>query len=345
LSSSSRPTKPTAPFVSTHSEEAKPTIKFEPLYKHATEVKKPSPINAFFDAIKPAPREKVEEKPVAKAPVEKHPEPQPVEIETDTFFKGLNFRNAGEAMSAEVYVKDFTTGSPKMRREALAQIGQLSRPLAVELLKRMTRGQKDVLIQMELLDVLSGLNHDGSLDKQLFREYLKSENSILRLAAVRAFSKYKDDEGFDVLVSASHDSDPEIRKRALSSLLTSFEKRSVPLVMRALNDPDVHVRKTAASICGILRAKQAISALISLLGDAERDVQKAANDALKKITDEDFDFTASGSQVNKTAAIEAWRFWWRDHQSGFGPSRLKVVAVNPIAAPVSVKGKLTLGQL
>ena len=339
--SARRPIKPAAPFVSTLRVEVPPPIKFEALHKPSPEIKKASPIDAFFEAIKPAVREKVEEKPAE--PIEKRSESKPVEA--DAFFKGIAFHDPGEAMRAEIYVKDFNAGSPKMRRDALGQIEQLPRPLAVEILKRVMKGQKDVLVQMELLDALSGLNQDGSLDKQFFREHLKSDNSILRLAAVRAFSKYKDEDSFEILVSATHDSDPEIRKRAMNSLLTSFEKRSVPYVMRALNDSDAQVRKSAVSICGILRAKPAISALISLLGDPERDVQKAANEALKKITGEDFDFIASSSQATKKGAIEAWRYWWRDHQSGFGASSSRPKAAVATVAAMPVKGKLSLGQL
>jgi len=46
-------------------------------------------------------------------------------------------------------------------------------------LKRIMRGQKECFSPNELLDALSGLNQDGSLDKQLFRDHLKSGNSIL----------------------------------------------------------------------------------------------------------------------------------------------------------------------
>ncbi len=313
-------------------------------HKHEPEPPKTNPFAAIFEAMKPTPREKVEEKPVPH--VEKRPEPKPAKpIEVDTLLKGMAFHDPDEAIRAEVYMKDFNSGTPRMRREALAQIETLPRPLAVEILRRLMEGRKDALIQMELLDVLSGLNHDGTLDKRLFKEYLKNENAILRLAAVRAFSKYKDEESFEILSSAMSDGDPEIRKRALSSVLTSFEKRAVPLALRTLTDSDAQVRKTAVSICGILRAKQAISVLISILEDPEKEVQKTANESLKKITGQDFDFNANGSQVSKKGAVEAWRFWWRNHQSNFG-SQTTAKTKATVAAVVPVKtSKLVLGQL
>ena len=303
---------------------------------------KPSPFRAIFEAVKPAPREKVEEK--SAHHVVKRPEPTITKpFEGDSFLKGIAFHDRGEAIRAEVYVKDFNTGAPRRRREALEQIESFPRPMAVEILRRLMEGQKDSLVQMELLDVLSGLNNDGTLDKRFFKDYLKNENSILRLAAVRAFSKYKDEESFEILAAAMHDSDPEIRKRALSLILTSFEKRAAILTLRALTDPDTHVRKNAVSICGILRLKTAISSLISLLGDPEKEVQKAANESLKKITGEDFEFAANSSQAIKKGAIEGWRFWWRSHQSNFGV-RTPAKAVLAEKAPVRTS-KLVLGQL
>jgi len=303
------PSAPQEPAVIPQRQEHVRPPKSEAVHKVDSEVKKASPIEAILSAIKPSGHGHVEEQ---------HPRREASTIEFDDFLKGIPFQDAGEAMRAEVYVKDFSSGSPKMRREALAQVETLPRPAAVEILKRLMDGQKDTLVQMEILDSMAALNADGTLDKRLFKDYLRSENSILRLAAVRAFSKYKDEESLNILTSATHDSDPEIRKRALSSILTSFEKNAVPLAMRALNDTDANVRKTAVSICGILRVKQAISQLISMLGDAEKEVQRAANDALKKITGEDFDFNSGGSLGNKKEAMEAWRFWWRDHQTSFG---------------------------
>lgn len=314
----------------------------EVIHKHEPEPPKVSAFSAIFEAIKPAPREKVEEKSAPR--VETRPEPKfskPVEV--DSFLKGIAFRDPGETISAEVYVKDFNSGSPRLRRQALSQIEAFARPVAVQILTRLMEGQKDALIQMELLDALSTLNHDGMLDKRLFKSYLKSENSILRLAAIRAFSKYKDEESYEILSSAMRDGDPEIRKRALSSVLTSFEKRAVPLAMRAMTDSDAQVRKTAVSICGILRAKDAISALISMLGDPEKDVQKATNEALKKISGQDFDFDANGSLVNRRGAAEAWRFWWRNHQAHYETRPSAKTRVAPAAAART--SKLVLGQL
>jgi hypothetical protein len=308
----------------------KPVVKahFESVSRAASadEIKKASPFKAIFQAIAPAVQAveapaRTESRPVSvPAPsYERVEKPAVAKVDSaEVTLKGLKFHDPVEAVRAEVYVKDFNSGTPRMRRDALDQIKGLPKGLAVEVLKRLMAEQNEALGQMEILDALSGLNDDGTLDKRLFKEHLKSPNTILRLAAVRAFSKYRDEESYEILQSATHDSDPEIRKRALSSILTSFESRTMPLALRALNDSDAHVRKTAAAICGILKIQQAISALITLLTDGEREVQKAANESLKKITGQDFDFNASGSQTSKREAVEAWRFWWRDQQASFG---------------------------
>lgn len=239
-------------------------------------------------------------------------------LKEGSFLHGIGFRNSGEALAAEIYIKDFRTGPQAIRKAALERIQRLPRSVSVEILQRLARSEKDVVLQMEILDAMAALNDDGRLDKRFFKEYLKNENTILKLAAVRAFSKYRDDESLEILSGAAGDGEPEVRRRALYTLVVTYEDRISPLVLHALGDPDAAVRRMAVFACGILKIKQAVSSLISLLNDAEREVQQAANESLKKITAEDFGFNPNGAQNSKKEAIAAWRVWARDQHTSLG---------------------------
>lgn len=239
----------------------------------------------------------------------------PKPIKEGSFLQGIDFRNAGETLVAEIYIKDFRTGTPVIRKAALERIEQLPKRVSFEILKRLTRTEKDVVLQMEIVDALSRINNEGQLDKRFFIEYFKSDKTVLRLAAIRAFSKYGDDESFEILTKATEDAEPEVRRRALNAMVVTYEDRTIPLVLHALGDSDTSVRRMAAFSCGILKIKQSTSTLISMLNAPEVEVQIAANESLKKISGEDFGFNPKGAETSKKEAVAAWRFWSRDHHA------------------------------
>ncbi|UCC95502.1 MAG: HEAT repeat domain-containing protein, partial [Candidatus Omnitrophota bacterium] len=112
--------------------------------------------------------------------------------------------------------------------------------------------------------------------------------------------------------------DVEVRRQALNCLSWFFPDKCTSGVLKLLHDVDNRVRKSAIRICGSLKLSQCISTLISLLSDSNIEIQKSAAASLKKITRQNFDFKATGSEKNKEAAIENWHFWWRDNQAKLG---------------------------
>lgn len=238
--------------------------------------------------------------------------------EKGSFFSDVPFPEKDELYRAEIYVRDFDSNMAPMRFEALDQIKKLSKPTAVAILKKLLSQEKNQTKQTEALNALSMLNEKGDLDKEFFKGYLAHPNGHIRLAALRAISKYKDEESFEILSAAIKDPEADVRRQALNLICWTYSDRGIPFMMRLLHDVDDNIRKTAIQMCGTFKAQQAVSALITLLADEDQEVQKATNASLKKITKQDFDFHPKGSLKHKEEAIEAWRFWWINNQATFG---------------------------
>ncbi|MBF0217832.1 MAG: HEAT repeat domain-containing protein [Candidatus Omnitrophica bacterium] len=254
-------------------------------------------------------------------PVETHPEApaakpvKPALREVGSI--GVSFGDRAEQVQAEIFFKDLQSPSRKVRMMAISQLKGLAPGTVVKMMEKLLQSEDDALKIMEKLNVLAALGSAAGIPKQLFRNYMERHSGGVKLAALRAISKYRDEESFQIIAEAMKDKDPETRRQALNCLCWSYKERCMPLTLRALHDGDSKVRKAACQITATLKAKQAVSGLISLLSDTDKEVEAAAALALKKITDEDFGFKANGSERDKTDAIEGWRYWWRENQTKF----------------------------
>ena len=252
---------------------------------------------------------------IQKAEITK--KPLEVTVDTDVLFEGIEFENKSERVKAEVSVKDFQSGLKDARANALEQLKKISKPAAIEILKKLLLCNEDHLRIIKILDTLSSLNDEGKLEKRIFADFLKRPDPALRRTAIRALAKYRDEESFSILSSCLEDKDAEVRRQTLNCLSWFFGVRCAPAVLKSLHDVNHRVRKTAILICGILKLRQSISALITLLSNPDKDIQKSAAASLRKITGQNFGFKVSSSEENKNAIIEDWRLWWRDNQTKF----------------------------
>ncbi|MBF0387269.1 MAG: HEAT repeat domain-containing protein [Candidatus Omnitrophica bacterium] len=243
--------------------------------------------------------------------------PSRVAAAQDTLLQGMIFESKAEQVKAEIYFRDLRSTNKAQRMDALREIKELSRNTMVTGLERLLALEQDTLQIIEILNVLASLGEEALGSKKLFVNYCGHSDAGVRLAALRAISKFHDDEAFDILTSFLKDKDPEVRRQMLNCLCWAFAERCLPFTLKALHDSDPGVRKAAAHIAGTLKSQLAISALISLLSDPEHEVQESASAALKKITKQDFVFKVSGSKKEKDDAIEGWRYWWRENQTRF----------------------------
>ncbi|MBF0571444.1 MAG: HEAT repeat domain-containing protein [Candidatus Omnitrophica bacterium] len=278
----------------------------------------PSPV-----IIPTAPLVATEESPLAEAPpaVLERITPEPVAPKKPAnrmvAMKDMAYANKTEEVEVEIYFRDLQSPSRAIRMQALRQIKKLSGATATAMLEDLLSREQDTLQIIELLNALAFISEEATTSKDVFKKFIHHQDTGIRLAALRAISKYHDDEGFNILVSFIKDKDPEVRRQILNCLCWSFGDKCVIYAVNALHDPDSGVRKAASQISGALKVPQAISGLITLLADPESDVQLTAAASLKKITGEDFGFKAKSTKRDKEDAIESWRFWWRENQTKF----------------------------
>ncbi len=265
---------------------------------------------AYVPVYKPEPAAVVPPPPVAV--VEEKTFVSAVKPPEDTLLQGIPFESKSEQVKAEIYFRDVRSANKTQRMDALREIKNLSHATMLTGLERLLAREKDTLQTIEILNALAGLG-----PKQLFVDYTGHSDAGVRLAALRAISKYNDEESFSILSSFMKDKDPEVRRQMLNCLCWSFGERCLPFALKALHDSNAEVRKSACHIVGTLKTQLAISTLISLLSDPQTDVQESASVALKKITKQDFDFKVNGSKKEKDDAVEGWRYWWRENQTNF----------------------------
>lgn len=266
------------------------------------------------------------EQPIIKEEIKIKEEPQVVEpvkvenikIEAASFLKGILFEDVKEIPGAEIYVNDFNSNIGSIRKDALDQIKKLSQKTAIPILEKLLSNQNEPIKIAEILNTLGNMNEKGEISKEIFLKFLKNDFASVRLAVIRGMSKYKDEEGYELLVAALKDVDAENRRQALNLLCWIYKEKSDLLVLKMLHDMDNSVRKTAIQICGVLKLHQAVSPLITCLSDPDKEIQKIGEDSLRKITNQKFGFNVNGSPISKKNAIEAWRFWWRENQATFG---------------------------
>lgn len=238
--------------------------------------------------------------------------------DVSTFFKSIEFKSDLERVEAEIFVKDFQSPLKKTRIKALEQFKKFSKRAII--LKELLSLEKDSLRIIEIINSLSTLKDKDKVQKQIFTNFLKHPNLALREAAIRALSKYKDEESFSILSSCLNDENAEVRRQALSSLSWTFGNRCSSAALKLLHDINKHVRKTAILTCGTLKLYQAVPSLITLFSDPDKKIQKNVAMSLRKITGQNFGFlsvASTGSKNNQDAAIEKWLAWWRRNQTKF----------------------------
>ncbi len=244
--------------------------------------------------------------------------PNPVTFtEAGSFWNGIEFDNRDVFLKAKIYVNEFDSTEAVIRLNALDDIKKLPSSLAIAILKKMLLLHGDSIRVMEIINALSSLNTSLRIQKNVFLKHLHDNNPRVRLAAIRALAKYKDQEGFSILSSAIRDKNAGIRKQSLNMLCWAYQDKCEKAVVTLLYDIDLDVKKTAVKFSSILKISQSVSPLIALLSDSDFEVQKSVVDALRKITGESFGFNATGSMRSKEDALSNWSRWWRENQSTF----------------------------
>ena len=132
-----------------------------------------------------------------------------------------------------------------------------------------------------LLASLSGCGRaDLPPDVAVHAEKLTSNDSAVRLDAVRALARLEHPETVDALLPALADDDPQVRRWAVWALGRKQDARGVVAIIGALGDPDANVRCAATSALGSVRDAKVIAHVANRLADAHPAVRLAAADQL-----------------------------------------------------------------
>lgn len=78
---------------------------------------------------------------------------------------------------------------------------------------------------------------------------------------------------------------------------------------------DFYARLGAATALGEIPALDGVPALIEALGDRDELVRTAADDSLRKITGEDFNFSSSLPKNDRSRIQRRWRQYWKDNEA------------------------------
>jgi hypothetical protein len=251
-------------------------------------------------------------------PIEKTAMKEPIRKENVN--KEAEFQDGIEKIKAEIFIEHFISNDTDGRKGIIQELKKISRPSALSVLKKLLQSVKDPYRTAEVLNALSSMNRDGKLEKELFMNFLKDKSLILRETALRAIARYKDREGFSILSSHLVDSNPKIRRQALSCISWFFKEECPQAVVRGLSDDDINVKKAALLVSDSLKIRQAVPVLIILLNSLDKEIQKGAIKALKNITGEAFGFDGDIPDDKIGSVVRNWYEWWHTNHRLFNSS-------------------------
>lgn len=91
--------------------------------------------------------------------------------------------------------------------------------------------------------------------------------------------------------------------------------RAAPDLIQVLEKhKDFYARLGAATALGEIPAVDGVPALVEALADRDDLVRTAANEALKRMTGQDFNFSSQLSKNERTRIQRQWRQWWKDNE-------------------------------
>ncbi len=117
----------------------------------------------------------------------------------------------------------------------------------------------------------------------ILRATLTSREDAVRMMTVKLLGKLTDPAVLELLVSASKDSVPNIRREALRALERHHRALGTPTFIQALEDREDSIQAEAAKIMGRSQDLQFIPYLVKAAGDLDSKVSEAAIEGLIKL--------------------------------------------------------------
>jgi len=190
------------------------------------------------------------------------------------------------AMEPLILVLKNPLEGPEVRKNAAEALGQIGDRGAVQPLVAALK-DKDWRIRCAALSV-ANLIEDYRVLRPIVVGALQDEEWRVRGRAARAASvlgELKDPGGFEVMIVALSDKQPNVRASATQSLAELNDARAVtPLIAALRQDRNSYVRWHAAIALGKLDDSRAIGPLTAALKDESTVVKKSAQRALEKLS-------------------------------------------------------------
>ena len=134
----------------------------------------------------------------------------------------------------------------------------------------------------------------------------------------RVLEKMRDTPGVDyteALLLAIPRLDEEALKKAREALKARFKRLTAKSLLAYMKDPDPEARRAAILASAMKGLKGHIPAMIDCLSDTNPLVVRAADAALKALTDQDFGAAADATAEEHKRTVAAWKAWWRKNRT------------------------------
>ncbi len=137
---------------------------------------------------------------------------------------------------------------------------------------------------------------------------LPAERQAAEIERVR---DQKGPENTEALAAAAPLLPAETRRRVRDALSDRLARMTPKTLGNYLSDDDAEIRAAAALACAKRNLRQLVPGLIDLLNDREVYVVRAAREALKYITEQDFGPEPGVDAAARKDAAAKWREWWQ----------------------------------
>jgi hypothetical protein len=145
----------------------------------------------------------------------------------------------------------------------------------------------------------------------------KLGNELLEAPAAKwddVLAKLRDAKGSEhtqALAYAVGQLEADQKKKVRDALAERLAKLKSTFLATYMGDDDPELRRAGAIACALKEDTTHVGKLIELLEDRERTVERAAYWALTELTKQDFGPAKDATDAQKTAAVKAWRDWWK----------------------------------
>jgi hypothetical protein len=127
-------------------------------------------------------------------------------------------------------------------------------------------------------------------------------------------SHYRQEKGIvytEAMANALSQLEGEALKKGREYLAERLARMTAATLRNRLSDSRPELRRAAALAWAAKEDRAAVPELIPLLEDPEEVVVRGAKAALKSLTGQDFGPARGASAFERSAAITAWKTWWR----------------------------------